>query len=110
MGLDQGESVVAQIWLTYNELAALIDCDPAQARGAAAAIPLDRRKSRDGQTRVKLDSSLTKAFFDAALQQRVEQEIAACASDLRSMQEHMARRPVTLPAGDGTAANWMRRG
>jgi hypothetical protein len=110
MASTKGESVVPQIWLTYHELAALMDCDPAEAYGAAAAIPLDRRKSRDGQTRVKLDSSLTKAFLDAALQQRLEQEIAACASDLRTMQERMTKRPVTLPTLNGAAANWMSRG
>lgn len=86
-----------QIWLTYDELAALMDCDQAEARGAVAAIPLDRRKSRDGRTRAKLNSSLTEAFLDAALQQRVEQEIAACASDLRTILERMAERSVALP-------------
>lgn len=99
-----------QIWLTYNELAALMDCEAAEACGAAAAIPLDRRKSRDGLTRVKLDASLTAAFLDAALRQRVEQEIAACASDLRTMQERMARRPVIPPALHGAAQHWMGRG
>jgi hypothetical protein len=92
-----GDSVVPQIWLTYEELAALMDCDLAEARGAAAAIPLNRRKSRDGRTRAKLNSSLTEAFLDATLQQRVEQEIAACASDLRTIQERMAGRAVALP-------------
>lgn len=83
-----------QIWLTYDELAGLMDCDLAVARGAAAAIPLDRRRSRDGRTRVKLNSSLTEVFLDAALKQRVEQQIKACASDLRTVLERMARRPV----------------
>jgi hypothetical protein len=88
---------VPQIWLTYDELAALMNCDPAEARGAVAAIPLDRRKCRDGRTRAKLSSSLTEAFLDAALRQRVEQEIAACASDLRTMQGRMAGRAAALP-------------
>jgi hypothetical protein len=96
---------VPQIWLTYSELAALIDCDAAEASGTAAAIPLDRRKSRDGLTRVKLDAALTELFLDAALQRRVEQEIAACAGDLRTMHERMARRPLTLPAPHAAAAS-----
>lgn len=86
-----------QIWLTYDELAALMDCDWAEARGAAAAIPLDRRKSRDGHTRAKLTPSLTEAFLDGVLQQRLEPEIAACASDLRTIHERMAERSVALP-------------
>lgn len=79
-----------QIWLTYHELAALMNCDPAAARGAAAAIRLDRRKSRDGQTRAKLSASLAQVFFDGMLRQRLEKEIAACAGDLRAIHEHMA--------------------
>lgn len=86
-----------QIWLTYDELAALMDCDRAEARGAAAAIQLDRRKSRDGNTRAKLTPSLTEAFLDGVLQQRLEREIAACAGDLRAMRERMAARPAALP-------------
>ncbi|QPF94565.1 hypothetical protein [Bradyrhizobium commune] len=99
-----------QIWLTYNELAALIDCDAAEACGTAAAIPLDRRKSRDGLTRVKLDAALTELFLDAALRQRAEQEIAACASNLRAMHERMARRPLTLPTPHAAAASSTGRG
>jgi hypothetical protein len=83
---------VPQIWLTYDELAALMGCDPAGARGAALAIGLDRRKSRDGRTRAKLTPSLTKAFLDRVLQQRLEQEIAACVGDLRLINERMAAR------------------
>lgn len=81
-----------QIWLTYDELAAIMGCDPAGARGAALAIWLDRRKSRDGRTRAKLTPSLTEAFLDGLLQRRLEQEIAACAGDLRAIRERMAAR------------------
>ena len=87
-----------QIWLTYDELAALMDCDPADARSAALAIRLDRRKSRDGQTRAKLTPSLTDALLDSMLRQHLEQEIAACAGDLRAMRERMtARTAVVAP-------------
>jgi hypothetical protein len=79
-----------QIWLTYDELGALLNCDAAGARDAAAAIQLDRRKSRDGQTRAKLTPSLAEAFLQGILQQHLAQEIAASASDLRAMRERMA--------------------
>jgi hypothetical protein len=85
---------VPQIWLTYDELAALMDCDPAAARSAALAIRLDRRKSRDGQTRAKLTPSLTEALLDTMLQRRLELEIAACAGDLRAMRERMAASSI----------------
>jgi hypothetical protein len=92
-----GVSGVPQIWLTYDELADLMNCDPAGARGAAAAIRLDRRKSRDGQTRAKLTPSLAEAFLEGILRQRLEQEIAARAGDLRAMHERMARHSAALP-------------
>ncbi len=86
-----------QIWLTYDELAALMSCDPAAARGAALAIRLDRRKSRDGKTRAKLTPSLTEALLDGMLQQRLEQEMAACAGDLRAMRVRMTERTEVVP-------------
>ena len=91
-----GVFCVPQIWLTYEELAALIACDTTQARAAASAIGLDRRKSRDGTTRAKLTPALTTAFLDGMLQQRLEQEMAACAGDLRAMRERMAERGPAL--------------
>jgi hypothetical protein len=88
---------VPQIWLTYNELAAWMNCDRAGARVAAMAIGLDRRKSRDGQTRAKLTPALAQAFLDDILRQRLEQEIAACAGDLRLMRERMAAHTTAVP-------------
>jgi hypothetical protein len=99
-----------QIWLTYDELAALMGCDWAEARSAAAAVSLDRRKSRDGHTRVKLNSYLTEAFLDAVLQRRLEQESAACSSDLRTMLERMAERSVALPSFGAGQAGKMSHG
>jgi hypothetical protein len=95
---------VPQIWLTYEELAALMDCDPAAARGAALAIRLDRRKSRDGNTRAKLSPSLTEAFLDGVLRQRLDQEIAACAGDLHAMRERMTARVAAMPNFRSAAA------
>ncbi|EIG58478.1 hypothetical protein FXB41_30000 [Bradyrhizobium canariense] len=54
---------MAQIWMTYDELAGLSGCTPAEARMRAIHLSLDRRKSRDGATRVKLDLALTAKFF-----------------------------------------------
>jgi hypothetical protein len=88
---------VPQIWLTYDELAALMGCDLEGARGGAAAIGLDRRKSRDGRTRAKLTHSLTEVFLDGVLEQRLEQEIAACAGDLRLMRERMTAKTNAMP-------------
>jgi hypothetical protein len=52
-----------QIWMTYDELATLSGCSAAEARLRAIHLSLDRRKSRNGATRVKLDLALTAKFF-----------------------------------------------
>ncbi|WP_375790911.1 hypothetical protein ACE102_35105 [Bradyrhizobium sp. vgs-9] len=55
-----------QIWMTYDELATLNGCSADEARMQAMHLSLDRRKSRDGNTRVKLNLALTvrEAEFD----------------------------------------------
>jgi hypothetical protein len=53
-----------QIWMTYDELATLSGCSAAEARVQALHLSLDRRKSRDGNTRVKLDFALMARFFE----------------------------------------------
>src|SRR5262245_32261160 len=92
-----GEPGVPQIWLTYDELAGLLNCDRAGARAAAIAIRLDRRKSRDGETRAKLTPALAEAFFDGVLAQRLDRELTACVGDLRTMQERMTALSSALP-------------
>src|SRR3954468_15286920 len=52
-----------QIWMTYDELATLCHSSASEARVLAIHLSLDRRKSRDGATRVKLDLALTTRFF-----------------------------------------------
>jgi hypothetical protein len=87
---------VPQIWLTYDELSALIGCDAPTARVTAAALPLDRRRSHDGLTRAKLNMQLTEIFLDRLMQQWIDREIGQCADDLRSARERMAARPVVV--------------
>jgi hypothetical protein len=52
-----------QIWMTYDELATLSGCSASEARVLALHLSLDRRKSRDGNIRIKLDLALTARFF-----------------------------------------------
>jgi hypothetical protein len=58
-----------QIWMTYAELATLIECDPNEARKRAIEQMLDRKKSRDGHTRVKLNLPLTSLFMNLVCDQ-----------------------------------------
>lgn len=57
-----------QIWMTYDEIAGLLGCSADAARAKAVYRSLDRKKSRDGLTRVKLDSDWT-AHFVAAIRE-----------------------------------------
>lgn len=49
---------MAQIWLTYSELADFMKLSTRQVEAATAAAKWDRRLSRDGATRVKLPPSV----------------------------------------------------
>jgi hypothetical protein len=86
-----GDEAMPQIWMTYGELAALLGCSAEAARAKAVARSLDRKKSRDGLTRVKLDSDWTGHFVaairdaDPALDQAVR--------DLSIIRGEMARDP-----------------
>jgi hypothetical protein len=50
--------------MTYDELATLSGCTATEARVQALHLSLDRRKSRDGNTRVKLDFALMTRYFE----------------------------------------------
>jgi hypothetical protein len=50
--------------MTYDELATLSGCSAAEARMQALHLSLDRRKSRDGNTRVKLNLALMARYFE----------------------------------------------
>jgi hypothetical protein len=54
-----------QIWMTYGEIAGLLGCEPDEARAQAVYRSLDRKRSRDGLTRVKLDLDWTAKFIAA---------------------------------------------
>lgn len=57
-----------QIWLTYDEAGDLFGCDAATARERAIASGYDRKKSRDGQTRIKLSLSAAHDYMVAYAQ------------------------------------------
>jgi hypothetical protein len=68
-----------QIWMTYEELAGLLCCSVAAAQERANVERLDRKISRDGKTRAKLNASLVVVFIariktmDLAVDQAVEE-------------------------------------
>jgi hypothetical protein len=53
-----------QIWMTYEELAALLDCTVVDARKRVHLEHLDRKLSRDGKKRVKLSLAMIGLFIE----------------------------------------------
>ncbi|WP_262049107.1 hypothetical protein [Bradyrhizobium sp. Bra78] len=76
-----------QIWMTYDEFATLSGCDAAEARVQALHLSLDRRKSRDGNTRVKLTPALMARFFETIREAEfdLDEAIAALRDTHRQM-------------------------
>jgi hypothetical protein len=66
-----------QIWMTYREIAELIGCRAEDARDHVLQRSLDRKRSRDGFTRAKLDALWIAKFYgtirngNAALDQAI---------------------------------------
>ena len=83
-----------QIWMTYAEIGALLNCPPMAAREVVIEIGLDRRRSRDGQTRVKLNARLTQVFFNAMVEAWVDGELKVCAGNLHAVHRRMAGREL----------------
>jgi len=78
-----------QIWMTYDELADLIGCRAHEAREHSIDQDLDRKKSRDGQTRVKLDPPLVTIF--TAKIRATDSALDQATRDLREIHNDMAR-------------------
>ncbi|WP_025031927.1 hypothetical protein [Bradyrhizobium sp. DOA9] len=80
-----------QIWMTYDELGALCGCGATEARDRAIHMSLDRRKSRDGATRVKLDLALTARFLASVRAADVDLDCAieALHDTHRQLAEHL---------------------
>jgi hypothetical protein len=84
-----------QIWMTYREIADMLGSDADAARAETIRRSLDRKKSRDGSTRAKLDLELT-ALFVAAIRD-ADPTLDQAIHDLRAMGNAMSRgrRPRT---------------
>ena len=52
-----------QIWMTYEELAGVLDCTVMEARERVHLERLDRKISRDGKKRAKLSLEMTGIFI-----------------------------------------------
>jgi len=90
-----------QIWMTYDELATLNGCTAAEARLQALQLSLDRRKSRDGNTRVKLTPALMGRFFETIrdTDSALDDAVAALRETHRQMSGILAAEQESLRRG-----------
>lgn len=90
-----------QIWMTYDELAALSGCSATEARVLALHLSLDRRKSRDGNTRVKLDFALMTRFFETIREGEfgLEDAVTALRDTHRQMSGGFSSEPDSFRRG-----------
>ena len=77
-----------QIWMTYVELGSLLECSPNEARDQAISVYADRKVSRDGLSRVKLNAAWMDLFMSHA---RVDDRIS------RQVHRRAGRRIVRRP-------------
>jgi hypothetical protein len=76
--------------MTYEEIAGLLGCDASQARVQVSIRSLDRKKSRDGLTRVKLDQDCM-ALFIAKIR-GADSDLDRAILELRGVHREMARQ------------------
>ena len=78
-----------QIWMTYDELASLCGCGVDDVKLRVSHLSLDRKKSRDGITRIKLNLALTAMFFEVIKQ--AEYDLDGAIEELHQTYRQMAR-------------------
>jgi hypothetical protein len=91
-----------QIWMTYDELAELLDCESGAAREIALIRQWHRRRSSDGWTRVKLPPVVADHYIEteAARRERGAPSIAGVDDSIGSLRDAAARMRATDHAGE----------
>lgn len=85
-----------QIWMTYDELAGLLDCGMQEAQDRVRREGLDRKQSRDGRTRIKLSFPMI-AMFVARIKgevvplDRAIEDLRVVHGMMKSYEEHQAQ-------------------
>lgn len=90
-----------QIWMTYQELGKLCDFSADEARLQAQHLMLDRRRSRDGNTRVKLNAPLIAQFLETIreAEPELDEAIAALRDTHRQMSGGFKQRRMSFGRG-----------
>jgi diaminopimelate epimerase len=89
---------MAQIWLSYAELCDVIDCSTADVRDRVVDMGLDRRRSHDGLTRVKLTEQLAERFMVAFATQKLGSPHVVAGLQDRLSAAFAGEQPASLEA------------
>ena len=90
-----------QIWMTYDELADMLDTGAPAARKHAIEMGWSRRRSHDGQSRVKLPEHVAAGYLERCFHRRLA-EMQASPRAVSNMQRQVAEAFV---ASDGCDAD-----
>lgn len=63
IALEHMGASVAQLWLTYHEIADHLDCDAEQARAITSSKGWPRKHSSDGMTRIMMPPDMMRSYF-----------------------------------------------
>jgi hypothetical protein len=84
-----------QIWMTYEELAGMLDCTAMEARERVHLERLDRKISRDGNKRAKLNVAMTIIFIERIKTSAFTMDQAV--DNLWAIHGRMKQESTTLP-------------
>jgi hypothetical protein len=90
VAINSNGDLMPQIWMTYGELADLMECGLAEASDHVRKERLDRKRSRDGHVRVKLNLTLMELFV-ARIRAASDQPLDQAVHDLRGLHTLMQR-------------------
>jgi len=83
-----------QIWMTYDELAGMLDCTVIEARERIHLERLDRKISRDGKKRAKLNPEMVGIFI--ARLKTIDSGVDRAVEDLRRVHDLLSGRSGSL--------------
>jgi hypothetical protein len=102
---DISRDIMPQIWMTYEELAGLLECSTMEARSRVHLERLDRKLSRDGHQRAKLNMAMMRVFI--ARLKTIDDAADRAVGDLRQAHRLLSGR-AEPPAP--SAFDWLRPG
>lgn len=90
-----------QIWMTYEELAGMLDCTLVEARERVHLEHLDRKISRDGKKRAKLSPIMIGIYIEQL--KTIDHVVDRAVEDLRRVHGLLSERADQSRRHNGSA-------